>query len=63
MWFYILKYLIIIFKKIKKEDLRNYRLASLSSVPDVIVEQNHLESTLGHMKYKEMIGNSQHSFT
>lgn len=63
MWFYIFKYLIIIFKKIKKEDLRNYRLVSLNSVPDVIMELNHLESMRRRMERKEMIGDSQHSFT
>ena len=51
-----------IFKNGQKDNLGNYRLVSLTSVPEKIMEQVLLENSSGHMKEKAT-GNSHHGFT
>ncbi|CAM5133163.1 unnamed protein product, partial [Natator depressus] len=50
-------------KSNKKEDLGNYRLVSLTSVPGKIIEQVLKESVLKHLEERKGIRNSRHGFT
>ena len=47
----------------KKEDLGNYRLVSLTSVPGNVVEQLVLDATSKQLEENKVIRNSQHRFT
>ncbi|PKU44861.1 rna-directed dna polymerase from mobile element jockey-like [Limosa lapponica baueri] len=52
-----------VFKKGKKEDLGNYRLVSLTSIPGKVMEQLILDAISEHMEEKRAIRSSQHGFT
>lgn len=51
-----------IFKKSKKEDPGNYRLASLTLIPGTAMEQLVPETTPRHMEDQKVIGRGQHGF-
>ena len=52
-----------IFKKGKKEDPGNYRLVSLTSIPQKTMEQLILDDTIKQVEEKKVIRSSQHGFT
>ncbi|CAM4590417.1 unnamed protein product [Caretta caretta] len=55
--------IVSIFKIGKKENLGNYRLVSVTSVPGKIMEKVLKESILKHLEERKVIRNSQHGFT
>jgi len=52
-----------IFKKSRREDPGKYHPSSLTPVPGKITEQVLPENMLRHMEDREVIRDSQHSFT
>lgn len=51
------------FKKDKKEDPKNYRLVSLTSIPGMVMEQLTLETLSEHVKDKKVMGSGQRGRT
>ncbi|GAB0202606.1 mitochondrial enolase superfamily member 1 [Grus japonensis] len=52
-----------VFKKVKKEDLGNYRPVSLTSIPGKVMEQLILDVISKDVEEKKVIGSGQHGFT
>jgi len=52
-----------IFKKGKKEDPGNYRLVSLTSIPEKVIEEIILNVVIKQVEKKKVIECSQHGFT
>ncbi|GAB0186019.1 mitochondrial enolase superfamily member 1 [Grus japonensis] len=53
----------LVFKKGKKEDLRNYRPVMLTSIPGKVMEQLILGVISKHVEEKKVIRSGQHRFT
>ncbi|PKU40035.1 rna-directed dna polymerase from mobile element jockey- hypothetical protein [Limosa lapponica baueri] len=51
-----------VFKKGKKENLRNYKSVSLIANPEKVMEQLILDVISKHVEEKEVIRNGQHGF-
>jgi len=52
----------LVFKKGKKEDPGNYRLLSLTSIPEKVMEQLILDAISKQMEENKVIRSSQHGF-
>ncbi|KAK4823788.1 hypothetical protein QYF61_006510 [Mycteria americana] len=52
-----------VFKKGKKEDPQNYRLASLTLIPGMVMKQLIMGTVSRHMKDTKVIRSSEHGFT
>lgn len=61
-WGLIESNVVPIFKKVKEEDLGNYRLVSHTSIPGMLMEQTILETISKHIKEKNLTGSSHYGF-